>query len=145
MPMHVICSSRWELLWIVPNCDRQMFCKWHITLKCMHLNSIIPRMTSLRTARSALPLSPSSSTFRARRCKNLQGLYQLMWFLLHVRLVRFNEGVCPEHIVLYMVRLVGLPFWHWVLWRWLWKVRIIKNGDDYLYISACVFSTKEAI
>lgn len=30
--------------------------------------------------------------------------------LLHVRLVRFNEYACPEHIVLYMVRLVGLPF-----------------------------------
>lgn len=109
-------------------------------LKCVHLNFSPPFTTSLLPARAALPLSPSSSTFRARRCKNLQGLFQLMWFLLHVRLVRFNEGVCPEHIVLYMVHLVGLLFWHGVQRRRLWKVTFINDGDGDFCV--CVFSVK---
>lgn len=36
----------------------------------------------------------------------MHGLFQLAPFLPHVRFVRFNEGVCPEHIVLYMLHLV---------------------------------------
>lgn len=80
--------------------------------------------------------------------QNLQGLFQLMRFLLDVRLVRFNEGVCPEHIVLYMVHLVGLRFWHWVQRRWLWKVTLINDGNgDVLCACArlCTFSWKWAI
>lgn len=139
----------WVHLCIVPNCDKQMFYKWHIVLKCIYLNFIIPCMTSLSPAQAALPLLPPSSTCRARRWKNLQGLYQLMWFLLHVRLVRFNEGVCPEHIVLYMVHLVGLPFWHRVQWEVIMKSKIPKEWWWwFMYLSVCAFLfsiTEEAI
>lgn len=87
---------------------------------------------------SACSRCSSSSTCRACRCKTLQGLYQLMWFLLHVRLVRFNEGVCPEHIVLYIVHLAGLLFWHRVQWGWLWKMRFEELGQWFIRLHMCL-------
>lgn len=118
--------------------------KKKLKLKLLHsLIHAIPSPSVGCSSSSPSLISMQSMCMQKKKEKeNLQGLFQLMRFLLHVRLVRFNEGVCPEHIVLYMVHLVGLQFWHWVRRRWLWKVTLINDGNGDECPRACALSVE---
>lgn len=128
-------------------CSMTMQLRKKLKLKLLHslIHGIYSPSMCCSSSFPSLISMRSMCVPKKRKKKNLQGLFQLMRFLLDVRLVRFNEGVCPEHIVLYMVHLVGLQFWHWVQRRWLWKVTLINDGNGDVCTCACALSVENQL